>query len=526
MSKDHIRTSFEREDAARFSHLRKLRRCAALSKPWLLPPTDYRNSQEKYLPETYQSVVARGLTALEGQILVSLFPPSDPWFLQTQSDAITQDPNVDPEVYEDNERALLGRSLIATSKLESQPDDRNPLGFRTAKRQSISQVLALGDSLERLNDDYSLQTFSIANYTTCRDSSGSVLHHIVKEAADAHGLSDEDLSAAKLTREQFKDKYGKERILDTFTMVEWHPYTKRWVERREINGETVSEVEERVNRYFSTPFELAAGDNYGHGFVELHIGDIHSLDATSQRILEFAAAASKMYPVLDTGSDMEEEDLLRPSGSILRGRVQGGLVQDVAFVQTGKLADFQVVQATRDSLRAELGAAMLVGSQSVRDSERTTAFEVQQINIRELEGALGGFYAPIADRQQKPLVARLLHQCERDRVFMPIGIPDAVQVKILTGIDALARIEKMQRVLQFTQLVAQLGPDAIRHIDMSSLVRIFARYTRISEPGLIKSKAQLEQEAQAAMAQAAQAAAAQQAIQTTGAVVEQQAATQ
>lgn len=520
---DHIRSQFEREDTSRFSHMRKLRRCAALSKPWLLPPIGYKQSMDTYLPETFQSVLATGLTSLEGQILVSLFPPSDPWFIQTQSDAITQDPNIDPEVYEANERLLLGRSMIATSKLESQADDRNPLGFRTAKRQSIAQVLALGDSLERLNDDYSLQTFGIAQYTSCRDSSGSVLHHIVRESMDGRGLSEEMLDRAKFSQEHFAEKYGPDRMVDSYTLVEWQPYTRTWVERQEINGHVVREDQESVTRYFSTPFELAPGDHYGHGFVESRLGDAHSLDATSERILEFAAAAAKMHPVLNTGSEMEEADLQRPSGSILRGTVINGVVQDIAFIQTGKLADFQVVQATRDALRSDLGAAMLLGSQSVRNSERTTAFEVQAINVRELEGALGGFYAPIADRQQKPLVARLLFQCERDRVFTPIGIPDAVKTKILTGVDALARIEKMQRVMQFTQLVAQLGPDAIRRIDMGALVHIFARYTRVAEPGLIKTTAQIEQEAQAAMAQAAQASAAQTAIETTGAIAQNKA---
>jgi hypothetical protein len=209
---------------------------------------------------------------------------------------------------------------------------------------------------------------------------------------------------------------------------------------------------------------------------------------------------------------------------VIRGRVAGGVVQDVGFVQANKLPDFSVVQAVRDSLRSELGAAMLVGSQSVRDSERTTATEVMQVNVRELEGALGGFYAPIADRQQKPTVARLLYQCRRDRIILPLP-KNATKTRVLTGVDALSRMEKMQRVLQLTQLISSLGPDAMRFVDATVLINTFVKYLRISEPGLIKSKQQLEAEARAAMEQATQAAAAQQAIQTTGNVVEQQAAT-
>lgn len=526
MKEGLIRSSFEAAHAARFEHLNRLRRFAALSKPWLLPPEGH-DSLTQALPSTYQSIVARGLTSLEGQTLASLYSPTDPWFIQTQADEIAMDPNVDPEIYEENERFLLARSMIAYARLEGThgaSDNHDALGFRTAKRQVLANVFALGDALDRMNDDYSVQCFNILNYTTCRDSSGRVLNHIVKETIDPLSLSHEAFEAAGLKESDFEDKCGLQRMVDSYTMVEWNPRTNVWTECQEINKREVRCSEEKVTRYFSTPFELAAGDHYGHGFVELHHGDIHSLDALSERILDFAVAASKLHPVIDTGSDMAEEDLASRTLTVLRGRVQGGVVQDIGFVQTNKLQDFQIVQNVRDSLRQDLGGAMLVGSQSVRNSERTTATEVMQVNIRELDGALGGFYAPIADRQQRPTVDRLFYQCERDRLFLPIKQKKAIKTKVLTGIAALANVEKLQRVTQATNIVAQLGPEAIRHIDMGCLVNIIMRYSRVAEPGLVKSKKQLEAEMQQAMAQATQAAAAQQAIQTTGNVVEQQAA--
>jgi hypothetical protein len=526
MNDPTILSLFRAEDAERYDHLERLRDLAALSKPWLLPPFGH-NSKQEALPSSFQSIIARGLQALEGQAIQTLYPSSDPWFIQTQSEAIKQAPDTDPEVYEENERMLLARSVVAASKLESHSEDddapRNQIGFRTAKRMSMACVFALGDSLERMNDDYSIQVFNLANYVTRRDAAGNVVYHIVREKEYIRNLSDEIISKAKIQKGN-KDEYlSPSSQVEVYTMVQWQPQTRKWLERTEINNVVIREQEEPVTRYISTPLELAPEESYGHGLVELYYGDAHSLDALSERILDFATMASKLYPVIDTGSEMEESDLSRPTGTILRGRVQGGLVQDIGFVQTGKLSDFSIVQNVRDSLRQDLGAAMLVGSSSVRDSERTTATEVMAINVRELDTAVGGFFTSLQDRNQRPSVQRLFYQCERDAVFAPIRAKGAVSTKILTGVQAMAYMEKTQRVLQFTQILGQLGPEAVARLNMDKLVDVLARYTRIAEPGLVKTTKQMQAEREAAMAQATQAAAAQQAIESAGAIAEQQA---
>ena len=154
MTKATLASLFQAEDAERFDHLERLRNLAALSKPWLLPPISH-NSKTDALPSSFQSIIARGLQALEGQAILTLYPSSEPWFVQTQTEQIKQDPETDPDIYEENERALLARSVIAASKLEGEDtnDNRNLLGFRTAKRMSFANLFALGDSLERFNDD-------------------------------------------------------------------------------------------------------------------------------------------------------------------------------------------------------------------------------------------------------------------------------------------------------------------------------------------------------------------------------------
>lgn len=512
-------------DGKRKGRLERIKELAALTKPWILPYYDDDHTSDNDdldLIDQYQSLGPRGITNLEGQMLGTLFPVDEPFVILALPEAVKADPKVTYEEIEEQEQKLFLRTLVAMAALEEANIDEagdTPLGFRTAKRQALSQILVTGDVLERLDDDLRLTVFRADNYTTDRDTTGRVLCHMVREHKDLGELTQDQVAKLHLSTEEIRKLSPGERCKPLYTMVKWQPWSKTWVITQEINGHEIASSEETVSPYFSTPFELTAGENYGRGFTEQNRGDLRSLNDLTMRMLDFAAAASRIHPVIDGASEIREKDLNKPSGTPFRGRVVNGVVQDLGFMKVDKMADFQVVAATRDAIRKDLGAAMLLENESVRDSERTTAFEVREVVIRQLQGALGGFYAPVADRQQKPMARRLFHVLEKKKVLLPLPAGTS-RIVMHTGIAALSRAAKAAKVIGFADIMAKLGDATLGELNLGVLVSYLARLQSINVPGLIKTPDEKEAERQTAVRNAAAA----QAIQSGGRVIENMAA--
>jgi hypothetical protein len=239
--------------------------------------------------------------------------------------------------------------------------------------------------------------------------------------------------------------------------------------------------------------------------------------------MDWAGIASKMVPVIDETSAVRPKDLDQPSGVPIRARVRAGVVDDVGFMTVGKLNDWRVVSETIARIEARVAKALLIGAESVRPSERTTAFEVNATVVRALDGALGGLYTPIADLKQRPIIERAVWQAERDRLLKPLPRKH-YETQILTGATALSRGSKVQGLLSIVEVARNLGPEAVAKIDTRALVDVLARYQNIYEPAVIKSDEQLAREQREAERAQTRALATEQAISSAGAIAEQRAA--
>src|SRR5574343_426501 len=91
-----IASQYATDDGQRTELLDRARLCAALSKPWLLPPVGHLASSK--LPEAYQSLGSRGLATMEGKMLLALFPPDQPWFTLEPAPKIRFE--LPPDVYQ------------------------------------------------------------------------------------------------------------------------------------------------------------------------------------------------------------------------------------------------------------------------------------------------------------------------------------------------------------------------------------------------------------------------------------------
>lgn len=524
MTKGHIASQYASLSAKREAILEHVRKLAAISMPHVCPPDGMDESSR--LPRPYQSLLARGVTVMVGRLLTALFPPDRPFFATKIKPEIAH-----AGVLSDDDLAAITQSLffmdvMMQARLESadmgSPSTVNRrAGFRSRMRVSLNQLIVTGDTLNRLGDDYRLRVYRRDQYVTSRDSTGQPLVHIIEEKVDPLAMSEAHRRECGFKDEELKAKNVTDRLESVFTLCEWNPLTKVHVIKQECKDKVFNESEESVTSFFNPTFDLSPGESYGRGFIELNEGDAVSFDVLSEKMLDFAALASKLLFFIRHGSDTRPADLGKPTGSVSYADVQGGIVQDVAMLRAEKLNDFRVVAEVMERIRRDLGKSMLIESEAAPTGEAGRSPRAWERIATELEGALGGLYAPIADEFQVPLLRRLMHNMKRDLDrFAP---PENVEVDILTGIPALARQAKLGNAIQIVQSM-QAVPELARHINLDVLADVLVRYGQVDEPGLIKSKDEVRAELAQQMQLQAQAQAQEQAIKSAGAITENAAA--
>lgn len=528
--KSRIASRFATDDAARQNGLEIARLCAALTKPWVLPPLAQTSRTikdiQQLLPESYQSIGAWGTTNLVGAMHGATFPAGLPWYQFDLAPQIDFDQSIPIEDKQGWRNTLWVHQLIIQALLDSSHlDDKDnsnkrASSFYSRKHASLTQLAITGDTLEQITDDYRIKIFRRDDYTTKRDTSGDVQYHTTREEVDVITLTSKQKEMLGLKDEELREQPSYDRMKPLYTLIEWQPWTKKWSICQEVDGFEINETDELYSPYLSTPYDLAAGEHYGRGFIEQNLGDLRGLNNLEMRILDFAALCSDMKLCLDhSGCEAEDRDFQQPSGSITRGlRVTGGKVQDAAYLSVDKFPDFQVVNATVARKRADLSKAMLIESEITPSKERTTAYQVQRVQA-QLQSATGGMFSSIADEQQIPLIRRLVYQCRKDK-YLPVLPDKAVKISVLTGLAALAKQSRLGSILQFVDVVTRLGPELQARINPGVLLDVIKRYANIYDDGLILTEEQVQAKQQQNIANQTQLAAAQKAVDVVGNVGE------
>jgi hypothetical protein len=225
------------------------------------------------------------------------------------------------------------------------------------------------------------------------------------------------------------------------------------------------------------------------------IGDLKSLEALSQALVEGSAAAAKVVFVVSPSSTTKPQTLATAgNGAIVQGRPD-----DIGVVQVGKTADFATAYQLMGQLEKRLNEAFLI--LSVRQSERTTAEEVRMTQM-ELEQQLGGLFGLLTVEFLVPYLNRKLNVFQKTGEIprIPKGM---VKPIIVAGINALGRGQDVQALGQFLQTIAQtMGPEAIQqYINPDEVIKRLAAAQGIDVLNLVKSVQDMQQEQQQAQAQ-------------------------
>ena len=484
-------TAKERYDylcSDRSQYLNEAEEATKLTLPYLIRGHEDQSKGMKQLKTPWQSVGAKGVVALASKLSLSLVPPQTSFFkLQVDESQLG---DVPPELKSDLD---LSFSKIERTILDSiaASDDRVVI------HQALQHLVVGGNALIFMGKA-GLKLFPLNRFVLERDGNGNVIEIVTRERINKKLI--EKYLPPEEEMPLVDDDDSDKQECDIYTHVKRE--NNRVVWHQEVNGKELADSYSKApvdaTPWLPLRFNTVDGEAYGRGRVGQFIGDLKSLEALSQALVEGSAAAAKVVFVVSPSSTTKPQTLATAgNGAIVQGRPD-----DIGVVQVGKTADFQTAYQLMATLEKRLNEAFLI--LSVRDSERTTAQEVQMTQL-ELEQQLGGLFGLLTVEFLVPYLNRKLNVFQKTGEIprIPKGM---VKPIIVAGINALGRGQDVQALGQFLQTIATtMGPEAIQqYINPDELIKRLAAAQGIDVLNLVKSMQEIQGEQQQAMQQQAE----------------------
>jgi hypothetical protein len=437
----------------------------------------------------FQSVGARGVNNLASKLLLALLPPNAPFF-RLQADTAELAKNGTPEeVLSEIENSLQRVEDLVMSEIAKE-------AYRVALHEALKHLIIAGNALLYMPEEGGLRVFNLNRFVIERDPMGNVLTIATKETISRKALDPEVHEL--LETHGASENEAMEGDVNLYTSIRRDD--NMWEITQDINGVVLPKSGGKVpldrSPYIPLRFSRIDGESYGRGYVEEYLGDVQSLEALTQAIVEGSAAAAKvLFLVSPNGTTRARTLADSPNGAIVQGNAA-----DVTTLQVNKFNDFKVAQMTMDGIRDRLGAAFLLTSGVVRSAERVTAEEIRMLS-QELESSLGGLYSLLSNELQLPLIERLMYVMGKSKK-LPKLPKNLVSPVIVTGVEALGRGNDLNKLDQFLAGAAQVvGPQAVaQFVNVQEYFKRRATALGIKTLGLIKTSEQLAQESQQQMA--------------------------
>ena len=479
----HAKQRYDHLTSYRANFLDTAIQCSELTIPYLIQRDEVRTTH-KNLKQPWQSVGAKSVVTLAAKLMLALLPPQTTFFkLQIRDDKLGTDLPAEIRSELDLSFAKLERMVMDSIAASSD---------RVVVHQAIKHLVVGGNALIYMGKD-GLKHYPLNRFVVDRDGNGNVIEIVTKE-----------LINKKLLPKELQEKPND--VMDTYTSendVEVYTHVKldnnRWIWYQEVYGKKLPGTEGKAPKdaspWLVLRFNSVDGENYGRGRVEEFIGDLKSLNALSQSLVEGSAAAAKVVFVVSPSSTTKPATIAQAgNGAIVQGRPE-----DIGVIQVGKTADFSTAANLAATLERRISEAFLV--LTVRQSERTTAEEVRLTQM-ELEQQLGGLFSLLTVEFLIPYLNRKLLVLQRSGELPKIP-RNLVNPTIVAGINALGRGQDRESLTTFLGTIAQtLGPEQmLQFINADEAIKRLAAAQGIDVLNLVKSMDQRQQEQQGAMQQ-------------------------
>jgi len=463
--------------------------CSQLTLPTLIQQDDDvgRSTNLRFITP-WQSVGAKGVVTLASKLMLALLPPQTSFFkLQIDDSKIGVDLPAEARSDLDISFAKMERSVMEIIAASSD---------RVTVHQALKHLVVGGNALIYMGPK-GLKLYPLNRYVVDRDGNGEVLEIVTRERISRKLLSP-ILTAAYPANPPGEDGTDNDEDVDVYTHVRRE--NNRFVWHQEVFDKIIPGSQGKAplesNPWLVLRFNVVDGEAFGRGRVEEFLGDLRSLEALMQALVEGSAVAAKVVFTVSPSSTTKPQTLSSAgNGAIIQGRPD-----DISVVQVGKTADFKTAMDMAGVLERRLSEAFLI--LNVRDSERTTAEEVRMTQM-ELEAQLGGLFSLLTVEFLVPYLNRKLSVLQKNNDIPKIP-KDIVRPTIIAGINALGRGQDRESLAQFFTLIAQtLGPEALAtYLNLDEAVKRLAAAQGIDALNLVKSISQVEQEQAQQMEQA------------------------
>ena len=460
-----------------------------LTLPYLIRGHEDYSKGMKQLKTPWQSVGAKGVVALASKLSLSLVPPQTSFF-KLQLDESQLGENFGPEIKSELDLSFAKIERTILDAIAASDD-------RVVIHQALQHLVVGGNALIFMGKA-GLKLFPLNRYVIERDGNGEVIEIVTKERINKDLVP--NYEPPKNEYQDVVDGEEDENEVDVYTHVRRD--NNRFMWHQEVNNKRLKGSESKApvdaTPWLPLRFNTVDGEAYGRGRVGQFIGDLKSLEALSQAIVEGSAAAAKVVFTVSPSSTTNPQTLAQAgNGAIVQGRPD-----DIGVIQVGKTADFATALQHMQTLEKRLNEAFLI--LSVRQSERTTAEEVRMTQM-ELEQQLGGLFGLLTVEFLVPYLNRKLSVFQKTGEIprIPKGM---VKPIIVAGINSLGRGQDVQALGQFLQTIAQtMGPEAIAtYINPEEVVKRLAAAQGIDVLNLVKSMQEVNEEQQQASAQQAE----------------------
>jgi hypothetical protein len=329
------------------------------------------------------------------------------------------------------------------------------------------------------------------SYVVSRSPNGEVLEIVVVEHVSPNALD-------KATAANISGKLeGDEKTVEVYTHVERK--NEFFTVYQECKGTMVSGTKGKYKKanvpFLPLRFSRIDGEDYGRGFVEELLGDLRSLEALSQAIVEGAAAAAKVLFLVNPNGTTRMRTIAQAENTAI---IEGNR-NDVSVLQMDKFNDFKVAYQAMQTIEERLSQQFMLQSSVQRNGERVTAEEIRYL-AGELEDTLSGIYSILSQEFQLPYVNRKIDVLTKAKKLPKL--PDnVVKPTIVTGMEALGRGHDLRKLDMFIQGMTQaLGPQVLQqYVNLQDYIKRRATALGIETEGLIKTPEQIAQEQQQAM---------------------------
>jgi len=454
------------------------RKASELTLPYLIHD-DNTTTSARNLKTPWQSVGAKGVVTLSAKLMLSLLPPQTSFFkLQVDESQLG---DYGPEIKSDLDLAFAKVERTILESIAASDD-------RVVVHQAMKHLVVAGNALIFMGKA-GLKLYPLNRYVVERDGNGNVIEMVTKESINKtiiEGLVPEML-------EKSTGNYEDESTeCDVYTHVKVYGNKVTWYQEvyDYIIPKSQGKAPLKITPWLPLRFNTVDGEGYGRGRVEEFIGDLKSLEALSQALVEGCAAAAKVVFTVSPSSSTKPSTLAKAgNGAIVQGRPE-----DIGVIQVGKTADFATSQVMMQQLERRLSEAFLI--LSVRQSERTTAEEVRMTQM-ELEQQLGGLFSLLTVEFLVPYLDRKLTVMQKAGTIPPIP-QDLIKPTIVAGINALGRGQDRESLTMFMQTIAQtVGPEAMmQFINPDEVIKRLATSSGIDVLNLVKSMQEIQGEQQ------------------------------